>query len=215
MSHDTLLHRILRQPVGALVDTPVTPDMLTTLRLATGLGAACCFAYADGLMTLGAGLFLLSILLDRADGELARQSGQFSRIGPRFDLVSDCLATMAAFIGLGIGVGPSLPLDPSLLPLAGPVLGLSGAISVATIFTQLNGLSMRVNRGDPVLASPRLFDPDDAMLVLPVLIWCGGAVWVLLASGLVTPLAAILLGVTRSGHQRRSPATEPDGPEAD
>jgi len=29
------LHRILRQPIGVLVDTPVTPDMLIALRLAT------------------------------------------------------------------------------------------------------------------------------------------------------------------------------------
>ena len=194
LSHNTLLHRAMRPPVGLLVGTPVTPDLLTTLRLVTGMAAAVCFACGGTLLHVGAALFLVSALLDRADGELARQSHRFSRLGPRFDLVSDCVSTMAMFIGLGIGVASLLPLPPAWCPLAGPVLGVAAAISVALIFAELN-------QSPSVGPERRPFDPDDVMLALPLVIWCGGAGWVLLASGLVTPLA--LLGVLLVRHVAR------------
>ena len=204
MSHDTLLHRALRRPTGMLVGTRVTPDMLTVLRLTTGLMAGFCFASANGLMTPGAALAFMSALLDRADGELARQSGRFSRIGRRFDFTADCVATMAMFIGLGIGVDFS-PWP----PLAGIFLGVSGACSVAAIFILLYGMPppMRASGRESL---SRMFDPDDVMLILPLAIWCGGARWIVLASGLITPLVAILLGaiaLARRGTARRSAAS--------
>ncbi|WP_419728194.1 CDP-alcohol phosphatidyltransferase family protein [Lichenicola sp.] len=174
----------MRPPVALLVDTRITPDALTMLRLATGLAAALCFAHAGVLLEVGAGLFLLSALLDRADGELARQSRRFSRFGPRFDLVSDCVATMAIFAGLGIGVRSMLPLPSEWQPIAGPLLGLSAAVSVGLTFTELS-------RSPPTGRVSRPFDPDDMMLLVPPVIWCGGAGWILLASGLLTPLALL------------------------
>ena len=47
---------------------------------------------------------LVSLLLDRADGELARQTGRSSLGGYRYDLVCDCIGNIVAFIGLGIGL---------------------------------------------------------------------------------------------------------------
>lgn len=193
MSHDTLLHRVLRPMVGHLVGRPITPDALTTLRLATGLAAASCFAHGPGALAVGAGLFLVSTLLDRADGELARQSGRFSRIGPNYDLVADCVSTMAIFIGLAIGgaAGPSLGI--------GLALGASAALSTVILFVLLGRQAPPGGVG-----ISRRFDPDDAMLLVPVAIWCGGAFWVLLASGVLTPLAVILVGATRRSTRARA-----------
>ena len=182
MSQDTLLHRGLRRPVGFLVQTRTTPDMLTTLRLLTALLAAACFIHAGRLMAAGAGLFLVSALLDRADGELARQSRRFSRIGPRFDLTADCIAAMSIFIGLGIGVRSRA----RLLPRAHLELGLSGAFSVAAIFLLLRAYVASASPA-PGGATARPFDPDDIMLLLPLVIWCAGAGWIVLASGIVAP----------------------------
>lgn len=206
MSHNTLLHRTLRRPIRLLADTPVTPDMLTVLRLATGLGAAACFAHGGAADMPGAILLLLSCLLDRADGELARQTRRFSRFGSSFDLVADCTATMACFIGMGIGA--TLP-DPSDLlgvdwqwPVyAGPVLGTAGAIGVAIIFMQLNMMPQPGAARTPV---SRPFDPDDAMVLLPVAIWFGGAGWLVVGAGLVTPVVAVVLALSR-GQARSRP----------
>lgn len=194
MSHDTLLHRVLRPMVGHLVGRPITPDALTTLRLATGLAAASCFAHGPGALAVGAGLFLVSTLLDRADGELARQSGRFSRIGPNYDLVADCVSTMAIFVGLAIGgaAGPRLGLG------IGLALGAAAALSTVILFVLLG------RQTPPAGAISRRFDPDDAMLLVPVAIWCGGAFWVLLASGVLTPLAVILVGATHRSTRARA-----------
>lgn len=182
--------------------TPVTPDALTLLRLATGLAAAVCATQAGAPMMVGAGLFLLYALLDRADGELARQSRRFSQFGFRFDLISDCIATSLIFIGLGFGAASALPLDLGLQPLAGPVLGLSGAVSTVLTFGQLamDPPHAGTRQRSPVI---RNFDPDDAMLVVPVAIWCGGSGWILLACGVLTPLAAIGVGLSRLIQRRR------------
>jgi phosphatidylglycerophosphate synthase len=198
LSHDTILHRVLRPAVGRLAATSVTPDSLTALRLSTGLGAAFCFACGSGYLAAGAGLFLVSMLLDRADGELARQSGRFSRIGGRFDLVSDCLATMAAFVGLGIGAAPDW-----MAPGTGYALGIVAAMSTAALFAQLNMLPPAEGiAGGP--ARSRRFDPDDVMLVVPIAIWCGAAPWILLASGILTPIAAVLVGGLRVTARKRT-----------
>lgn len=153
-------------------------------------------------MAIGAGLFLLSALLDRADGELARQTRRFSRFGFRFDLVSDCIATSMIFIGLGFGAASALPLDLAQQPLAGPLLGLSGAVSTVLTFGQLSIEPPSTGRRPraPVI---RNFDPDDAMLLVPIGIWCGGSGWILLACGVLTPLAAIGVGLSRLVQQRR------------
>lgn len=195
MSHHTLLHRAVRPLIRPLAGSRITPDTLTGARLATGLAAAACFAGGGPLMAPGAALFLVSTLLDRADGELARQSRRSSRIGARFDLVSDCLSTMAVFLGLGIGAAASLPLDPSLQPWIGPVLGLSGAVFTVVLFAQLHLLPHA--SGDGAGRPARRFDPDDAMLLVPIVVWCGGASWILLAAGVLTPLAALLVTAIR------------------
>ncbi len=87
------------------------------------------------------------------------------------------MAAMSVFIGLGIG--PGLPV----LPRTHLGLGLSAAFSVAAIFLTLHAPETPTERAP---AASRPFDPDGIMLLLPQVIWCGGAGWVVLASGVVT-----------------------------
>ena len=190
----------MRPLVRRLAGTPITPDALTGLRLATGLGAASCFAGGSNLLAIGAGLFLVSMLLDRADGELARHTGRFSRFGGRLDLVADCVSNMAAFVGLGIGLSPDWTT-----PWLAYAIGLLAAASTAFIFLRLNATGAVGANGSP---SCRPFDPEDALLLVPVVVWCGGASWILLASGVLTPIAALLVAaagpVARRGARRLS-----------
>ncbi len=201
MSHDTLVHGIVRPVVRALAGSWVTPDHLTGLRFATAVAAAAAFAQGSGTWTsIGVGVFVASALLDRADGELARQTGRFSRHGHRYDLMADCLAGVMAFIGLGLGAA-----DGALGPAA-VVLGLVAGAGIGCLFWEINvaapgKLPGWTGRGGRVLA-----DPDDGIFALPLLVLCFGAEAALVPGSIVTPAAALWLALrrVRSGTAARS-----------
>ncbi len=195
MSHDTLLHRFVRPAVRRLAPTAVRPNHITLLRIATGLGAAMAFATGvTGWIALGAGLFTVSALLDRADGELARLTRRFSRLGHVLDLVADCGADVLAFLAMGYGARHGW------LGHWAPVLGLSAAFGVAALFWHLNrtvpGMLLRQHPVRPV-------DPDDLVLTIPLLACCFGLAPVLLLAGSITPLAAVFLVAEPIRRRRR------------
>ncbi len=193
MSHDTLAHAIVRPAVRLIAKTRIVPDHLTVLRFLTGVAAAVAFARGDILP--GSLIFLVSALLDRADGELARQTQLFSQHGHRYDLWADWSAGALTFIGLGIGA-----LD-SPLGLAAPVLGVLSAIGTTALYWSINVLQAHKTLPHVATASGRvLVDPDDAMFAIPPLLWCIGAAGVLLPAGIVTPVLAVamVLRVVRS-----------------
>lgn len=188
MSTNTVIHRIVRRPVRALARTSATPNQVTTVRLITGLFAAACFARGPGAwMAVGGIVFVLSMLLDRADGELARQTGQMSVWGYRYDLACDCLASVATFIGLGLG----LAAGHGMLAIW---LGVIAGLGIGTLFAELNILKFADVRGYE-LRQGITIDPDDAMILVPVLIWLGLAWPMTIAAAIITPTAAIVLAL--------------------
>ncbi|MFT8243588.1 CDP-alcohol phosphatidyltransferase family protein [Roseomonas sp. BN140053] len=192
MSHDTLIHRIVRPVVRAVAPTGITPNQVTTLRVLAGAAAAACFAGPGSWPAIGGAVFLFSMMLDRADGELARQTRQFSAFGHRYDLVSDCSANAVAFLGIGVGLFGTLGL-------LGPLLGALAGCGIGVLFWQINVLKLEEVRGYS-LAPGVTVDPDDAMAFVPVLVWCGAALPMLILAAVVTPLAALWLGL-RSGRR--------------
>ena len=69
ISYDTWIHRIVETGVRPLIGTRTTPNHLTTLRLLTGLSAAGLYAIGEApWLIVASGLFVLSLILDRADG---------------------------------------------------------------------------------------------------------------------------------------------------
>ena len=88
----------------------VTPNHLTTVRLAVGLAGAAAFTPGTyGWSNVAALLLILSNFLDHTDGELARISGKTSRIGHIYDLASDAAVTILLFVAMGVGIGSELP----------------------------------------------------------------------------------------------------------
>lgn len=168
MSHDTWIHRIVRVGVRPLAGTPVTPNHLTALRLATGLGATAAFAAGTpGWRAWGAGIFLVSLLLDRADGELARLGGASTPGGHKFDLIADALANALIFVGLGVGL-----VGGTFGPWAVPMGIVAGAAIAAVLALTLRLEALEGARAaEPKSAGG--FDVDDAMLVVPVAVWAG------------------------------------------
>src|SRR6202034_345710 len=126
--------RLARRLVTPLKHSWVTPNHLTTVRLAVGLGAAWAFTYGTYVWsTLAALLLILSNFLDHTDGELARISGKSSRVGHLYDLSSDALVTILLFCCIGIGVAATAART---MPFgAAPALmGTVAGAAVALIF---------------------------------------------------------------------------------
>jgi archaetidylinositol phosphate synthase len=186
ISHNTWIHRLARVGVRPLVNTAVTPNQLTTLRLLAGLAAAGTLAVGSPpLQHVGAGIFVLSMVLDRADGELARLSGKTSPWGHTYDLIADSLCDALVFVGLGIGLRGS-DLGGWAIPM-----GLLAGVAVASIFY----LVMRIERTKGARAAELQgaggFDPDDGILAVPILIWLGLSVQLLWLAAVCAPVFAL------------------------
>ncbi|HWL82431.1 MAG TPA: CDP-alcohol phosphatidyltransferase family protein [Roseomonas sp.] len=194
MSANTVIHLIVRPAVRRIAPSGVTPNQITSLRLVTGLAAALAFAAAPPWPAIGGVIFLLSMLLDRADGELARQTGQSSPDGHVYDLLADCTSNAIAFLGLGVGLVAALGAW-------GPFLGALAGLGIGTLFWQLHVLKLGEVQGWN-LAPGILVDPDDLMVFVPILLWIGATVPMLFAAAIITPVLAILLGL--SGRKARA-----------
>jgi phosphatidylglycerophosphate synthase len=184
ISHDTWLHRIARAAiVRPVVGTRVEPNHLTTLRLATGIAAAGAFAVGETPWPeLGGGVFLLSMLLDRADGDLARMTGKTTPGGHTYDLIVDAVANAVAFLGLGFGLRSGG---------YGPAAALMGLAAGAAVLGVL-WLTLRVERAaGQRAAEPKGlagFDADDLMLAVPLAAWLDWREPVLLGAAVGAPL---------------------------
>jgi archaetidylinositol phosphate synthase len=186
MSHNTWIHRGVRALVRPLVKTAVTPNHLTTLRLAFGIGAAAAFAAGTrDWQVIGAGIFVVSMVLDRADGELARQSGKTSSWGHAYDLFSDSFCNAIAFVGIGIGLMNG--------PLGGwaVLMGLLAGGAIASILLMVVRVEALAGARAAELSGGAGFDPDDAMLVVPVVIWLDATQGLLYAAAIGAPTFAI------------------------
>ena len=168
MSHDTWMHRMVRPAVRPLVRSPVTPNHITWLRLFGGLFAAAAFAQGEDFWrSCGAAVFLISFLLDRADGELARLSGKKSAFGHKLDLVSDGVSNALAFVGLGFG------LRDEIFGFWAVGMGAVAGLAVAAVFLMVIRIEALEGERSAELPSTAGFDPDDGMLTVPLFIWLG------------------------------------------
>jgi archaetidylinositol phosphate synthase len=181
--------RLARRLVRPLSASAVTPNHLTSVRLAFGVAAALAFAHGSyGWMNLGALLIVVSNFLDHTDGELARLSGKSSRLGHWYDLASDAAVTILLFTSIGIGVGRQWPRVLEVAPLA---LGMIAGIAVALIFF----LRMRIENIAGKVASRQAraggFETEDILYLVPLVTLLNGARGFLIAAAIGAPLFAL------------------------
>lgn len=190
MSHNTWLHRIVRIGVRPLAATPVSPNHMTTLRLVAGVAAAVACAHGEPTWRAwGAGLFVVSVLLDRADGELARLADKRSPGGHKYDLLADSFCNAIIFLGVGWG------LRGGDLGLWAPALGLVAGVAVASILLLTMRLESRDGARAGELGSAAGFDPDDAILLVPLLIWLGLSQAMIIAAAIGAPAFALFMAI--------------------
>ena len=186
MSHNTWIHRVARAVVvRPLAKTPVTPNQVTTARLATGLAAAALLAVGQGSWPdIAAGLFVLAMVLDRADGDLARMTGRTSPGGHTYDLVADATCNGMIFFALGVS------LRDGAFGAWAILMGAMAGLAVVAILWKVVRIEAANGARAAELGGAAGFDPDDAMLVVPLAIWFGGSTVLLAAASIGAPLFA-------------------------
>ena len=157
-------HKIARICVLPLVNTSVSPNHITVVRLTTGLIA--CAAFALEINILGGIFWLISTFLDRADGELARISGKTTEWGHKLDYYSDTLITALFFVSIGISLHDNLPNHWSI------IMGISAAIGV--IFTEIYAEIIDQKKqitGEKAYPDFLGFDFDDILYLFAPIVW--------------------------------------------
>ncbi len=179
--------RIARALVRPLANTPVTPNHITTIRLLVGLLAGGCIALGEPVWSWwGAGLFMLSNLIDHADGELARMTGKTSRFGHTYDIGCDAMVHVLLFTALGVG------LRDSSLGFTAVILGLVAGFGVSALFWVF-GHRATLFAKDAVQPRWGGFDLEDVLYLVGPMIWLGWQMPLLLAAAAVSPLAALCM----------------------
>ena len=173
--------------VRQLVHTSITPNQITTLRLTTGVGAAMMYSIGLEFWTyVGSVVFVISIFLDRADGILARLRGSTSLWGHNYDLISDSISNSLTLIGIGIGLRNSA-LDIWAIPI-----GFIAGISISAVLW----LVMRAESENGIraveLEGRAGFDPDDAMVLVPLAMVLGWGTYLIIAAAIGSTLFTIV-----------------------
>jgi archaetidylinositol phosphate synthase len=185
-------HKLARIMVRPLVNTPITPNHLTAVRLLVGL--ASCWYFSLGTRTgdiTGGWIWLLSAFLDRADGELARISGKTSAWGHTFDYYADEICNALFFLAIGIGFAQKGGALADWSIAMGAWTG-AGLLICGFCSEQLERLSPP---GQKAYSGIWGFDFDDMLYLLAPLAWLDVLSFVLVAAALVVPIIAVITGV--------------------
>ena len=131
-----------------LLRTPLTPNGVTWLMIASGLLAALALSLPGLLAALAAAaLVQLQLLLDCCDGELARWRRAFSPVGVYLDRIGHYVTVAALPVGLGVRA------DGGWGSLGGwTTLGLLVAVLVLLVALETNLVHVaRAHEGKPVV----------------------------------------------------------------
>ena len=128
---------------------------------------------------------MLSLLLDRADGILARLTGKTSPGGHKFDLVADSLSNSLAFVGIGVGLRSS-----QLGELAIP-LGIIAGLAISAVLWLVMRAEEQEGGRAAELDGTAGFDADDAMLAVPVAVLLGWGSQLIIAAAFGASLFAV------------------------
>jgi phosphatidylglycerophosphate synthase len=88
-----------------LVQTPITPNMVTLIALCCSLAAAWLYSLGTySTMVAGSIASWFASMMDGCDGEVARVKLQESEFGAWFEMVCDYLYYVVMFLGMGVGI---------------------------------------------------------------------------------------------------------------
>jgi phosphatidylglycerophosphate synthase len=159
---------------------------VTTLGLVLGLTAAALFADTDpATRNWAAALYVIQMVLDHADGELARLADKTSAFGHQYDRVVNLIVKTAIFVGMGIGMRAEVAGGWTV------IAGLAAGTAFATIFGLRTEIGRR--RGNAALAQPDLggFELEDILYLVAPVTWLGYLAPFVLTAGVGAPIFAL------------------------
>lgn len=93
--------------VKAIYRTPITPNQITLFSILVGVLAGLGYGFGRrGTVLAGAALYAFSIVLDCADGQLARLKRNGTPLGRLLDGLVDYIVGFSVFVGLAVGFAP-------------------------------------------------------------------------------------------------------------
>lgn len=194
------LRRIFKgilDPIGAFLNRiGLTPNAITLLGLiGTIVGA---YIIAQGKMTIGGIVLLLSVLVDSLDGTMARLRGEPSDFGGFVDSVSDRYAEFITFAGLLY----FFLLQEDYLGVMVTFAATGGSVLVSYVKARAEGLGFTAKVG--ILTRVERY-----IVLIPLLIFNQPFIAVVLIAllGNVTALQRILF-VRVQGHERMKKSRE-------
>jgi phosphatidylglycerophosphate synthase len=126
----------------------LTPNAITTFSMALGVAAALAFAEGSRAgMIAGAVLLQIAFTFDCVDGQLARYTRQFSKLGAWLDSVFDRGKEYVVFAGLAAGAAHGFHQD---------VWSLAGAALTLQTARHMIDFSFAATRHAAIAAAPRL-----------------------------------------------------------
>jgi len=193
---------LARWLVVPLVDTRVSPNHLTTLRLLIGVAGALCLARGGFAWTnAGALLIVLSNFVDHTDGELARIGGKTSRIGHFYDLAADALVTVMLFVGMGVGASAS---NHATLAVGPGWLGAVAGVAVALIFFLRMRIEEMAGKAGTKQAAVGGFETEDVLYLLPIVTLTSVVLPFVVIASIGAPLFAVWVMIDYRRVVRRS-----------
>jgi 1L-myo-inositol 1-phosphate cytidylyltransferase / CDP-L-myo-inositol myo-inositolphosphotransferase len=181
---DRYLHRqCSRWITRLLVRTALTPNQVSLMSLAVGLGAIWCFWAATPASAFGGVLlYALACIVDHADGELARLTFRESRLGASLDWTIDTIIHAGLVLAVGVTAG-----GPAMLP-GMLIIGLLGAAGVTLSAVYARYLPHEIEIGPTVGGVLRNIANRDLFYLLLL----GAATLRLLAPALVGAVAVVV-----------------------
>lgn len=160
------VRRFMRSVMRPFAASGLTPNAITWMRIATGIGA--CVACAAGT-TMGnhwaAVLWMLSALLDRGDGEFARMTGHCTERGRLLDYHGDVVINALIFFAVGINQRHAGLGDWSI--------GIGAVAFAAVAMAGILAEALELRIGQKTVPSRHGFDSDDILFVLVPILWLG------------------------------------------
>jgi phosphatidylglycerophosphate synthase len=106
--------------VKLLYRFPVTPNQISFISMVVGVLAAWQFSEVTGMhLTFASVLLAFSVVLDCADGQIARLKKNGTSLGRVVDGIADYVVGVAVFVGVGIGLSRSVNEQWIIVILAG------------------------------------------------------------------------------------------------
>lgn len=205
MVGDSWTHKMARVVILPLINTPVTPNHITTLRLVTGLAACAAFAVGERSWDVTGGwLWLLSAFLDRADGELARVSGKTSPWGHKYDMVADIGVTALFFLGAGIGLRGT---DLGNWAILMGALGAAGVVAAEVLAEIIDRDG--TDTGEKAYPGFWGFDFDDVLYLFAPVVWLGWQMPFVVGAAIGAPAFALLTLFRLHRHRQRKAGAAP------